>query len=221
MNQEKIGKFIAECRKEQHLTQAVLAEKLGITDRAVSKWETGKNMPDASVMLELCEILKINVNELLTGEHIIMDNYKEIAEQNLVEMNAQKEKADRKLLKAARVFMIFLVAMMGAFYALDAIYDFWEDGGSEAYSGTWVGIAYIIVKALLCVAPAVIVFAAAIYAVMLEHDAGYYECPNCKKRYVPTMKAVILASHTLTSRRMKCPYCGKTGYHKKVFTKDE
>ena len=81
MDQEKIGKFIAECRKENGYTQASLAEKLGITDRAISKWENGKSMPDASIMLELCELLKINVNELLTGEHIIMDNnYKEVAE---------------------------------------------------------------------------------------------------------------------------------------------
>lgn len=68
MNQTEIGKFIARCRKEKKLTQAQLAEKLNITDRAVSKWETGKSMPDSSIMLELCEILGITVNELLSGE---------------------------------------------------------------------------------------------------------------------------------------------------------
>ena len=67
----KIGKFISACRKEKGLTQAQLAEKFGITDRAVSKWETGKSVPDASIMLELCEQLGINVNELLSGETII------------------------------------------------------------------------------------------------------------------------------------------------------
>lgn len=96
MDQEKIGKFIAECRKENGYTQASLAEKLGITDRAISKWENGKNMPDASIMLELCELLKINVNELLTGEHIIMDNYKKAAEENLVEMKTKEEKTNKK-----------------------------------------------------------------------------------------------------------------------------
>ena len=65
MDQIKIGKFIASCRKEQGMTQAVLAEKLGISDRAVSKWETGKSLPDSGIMLELCELLKINVNENL------------------------------------------------------------------------------------------------------------------------------------------------------------
>ncbi len=108
MNQEKIGKFIAECRKENGFTQASLAEKLGITDRAISKWENGKSMPDASIMLELCELLKINVNELLTGEHIIMDNYKDIAEQNLVEMRKQGEKAYKVVLSVI-VFAIMLL----------------------------------------------------------------------------------------------------------------
>ena len=75
MNQEKIGKFIAECRKEKNLTQLQLAEKLNISNRAVSKWETGKSCPDVSIMMELCDILGINVNELLSGERIIMENY--------------------------------------------------------------------------------------------------------------------------------------------------
>ena len=67
MDQMKIGKFIASCRKEQGMTQAVLAEKLGISDRAISKWETGKSMPDSGIMLDLCELLKITVNELLSA----------------------------------------------------------------------------------------------------------------------------------------------------------
>ena len=67
MDQEKIGKFIAACRKEKGLTQAALAEQLGITDRAVSKWETGKSLPDSSIMIDLCELLSINVNDLLKG----------------------------------------------------------------------------------------------------------------------------------------------------------
>ena len=75
MNQAGIGKFIAKRRKEKKLTQAQLAEKLNITDRAVSKWETGKSMPDSYIMLALCEILGITVNELLSGEEIDMERY--------------------------------------------------------------------------------------------------------------------------------------------------
>ena len=129
MNQEKIGKFIAKCRKENGYTQASLAEKLGITDRAVSKWENGKNMPDASIMLELCELLKINVNELLTGEHIIMDNYKEAAEENLVEMKTQEEKANKKMILA-----VIGILLLFALFALLAGIDIGEDLGEFIYN---------------------------------------------------------------------------------------
>ncbi len=94
MNQIEIGKFIAKCRKEKKLTQAQLAERLNITDRAVSKWETGKSMPDSSVMLELCGLLEITVNELLSGEKIEMESYEQKAEENLI---ALKRKDENKL----------------------------------------------------------------------------------------------------------------------------
>ena len=81
MDQIKIGRFIAENRRLQGLTQAQLAERLNITDRAVSKWETGRSLPDAALMLALCEILKISVNELLNGEKVTMENNQEKNEQ--------------------------------------------------------------------------------------------------------------------------------------------
>ena len=99
MDQIKIGKFIAECRKKNNLTQMQLAEKLNITDRAISKWENGKGMPDSSIMLDLCNELKISVNELLSGEMIEMKNYDENAEKNLLDMVKQKEKNDKRLLR--------------------------------------------------------------------------------------------------------------------------
>ena len=86
MDQIKIGRFIAECRKRENLTQMQLAEKLNITDRAVSKWECGKAMPDSSIMLSLCEILKISVTDLLCGEVVTMENYNKELEKNLLEM---------------------------------------------------------------------------------------------------------------------------------------
>ncbi len=85
MNQEKIGKFIATCRKEQNLTQEQLAEKLGITYKAVSKWECGKGLPDASIMMELCKILKITVNDLLSGEKIDKEDYQKKLEENIID----------------------------------------------------------------------------------------------------------------------------------------
>lgn len=91
MNQSVIGKFIAECRKEKSMTQAQLAEQLGITDRAVSKWETGKCMPDASIMLELCEILEITVNELLSGEKLAVEFCEKRADENLIALKKREE----------------------------------------------------------------------------------------------------------------------------------
>lgn len=91
MNQEKIGKFIAECRKNQKLTQEQLAEKLNITYKAVSKWECGKGLPDASIMMDLCNILEINVNDLLSGEKVDKDSYIDRADENLIRIQKQKE----------------------------------------------------------------------------------------------------------------------------------
>lgn len=98
MDQIKIGKFIAQCRKEKKLTQAQLAEQLNITDRAVSKWETGKGMPDASIMIELCEILGICVNELFSGERVKMEDFNKKVDENLIELKMRNE----ALNKAAR-----------------------------------------------------------------------------------------------------------------------
>lgn len=109
MNQTEIGKFIAKCRKDKKLTQAQLAEKLNITDRAISKWETGKSMPDSSIMLELCEILGITVNELLSGEEINVENYEKKADENLI---ALKRKDENNITKNVIVSMIFSVTLL-------------------------------------------------------------------------------------------------------------
>lgn len=114
MNQIKIGKFIAECRKNSNLTQMQLAEKLNITDRAISKWENGKAMPDSSIILDLCKELKISVNELLSGEMIDMKNYNKIAEENLFKLNESNEKKKKIILKSAIVIglLIFIIIVI-------------------------------------------------------------------------------------------------------------
>lgn len=114
MNQIKIGKFIAECRKNSNLTQMQLAEKLNITDRAITKWENGKAMPDSSIMLDLCKELKISVNELLSGEMIDMKNYNKIAEENLFKLNESNEKKKKIILKSAIVIglLIFIIIVI-------------------------------------------------------------------------------------------------------------
>ena len=84
MNQEKIGKFIAKCRKEKNLTQSELAEKLGVTDKSIGNWENGRNMPDLSLFKPLCNELGISINDLLSGEKISKDKYQEKLEENIV-----------------------------------------------------------------------------------------------------------------------------------------
>ena len=202
MDQEKIGKFIAACRKDQGFTQAKLAERLGLTDRAVSKWENGKSMPDASIMLDLCELLKINVNELLSGERLDTASYKEKAEDNLLELHLQEEKVNKKMLGLEIVIGTISVISFCVMLIIAA--------GAEM--PIWARVILIITGSFVL---ALGIF----YSIKIEREAGYYECQECGARYVPSMKSVMLAPHIGRSRQMKCPYCGKRNYHKKTLTK--
>ena len=112
MDQIKIGRFIAECRKKNNLTQMQLAERLNITDRAVSKWETGRSLPDSAIMLDLCHELGISVNDLLNGEVVTMENYNEKSEKQLLELVKQKEESDKRLLHIEIVIGFLAIAIM-------------------------------------------------------------------------------------------------------------
>lgn len=200
----KTGKFIAENRKKQNLTQTELAEKLNITDRAVSKWERGKSLPDASVMLELCKVLNISVNELLTGENLEMKDYNEQAEKNLIEMKKQKEQADKRLLTAE-----IWLGLFAALFLLAVVVS--------------AGIATIPewAKVLIIIGGLVVFFIVCFYLLKIEQVAGFYECQHCHHRYVPTYKQVNLAMHMGRTRYMKCPKCGKKSWNKKVLSDKE
>lgn len=204
MDQVKIGRFIAECRKRENLTQMQLAEKLNITDRAVSKWERGKAMPDSSIMLDLCKILKITVNDLLSGEILSMENYNKELENNLLEMVKQKEKADRRLLSLEVVIGITSFAV---FFAMLMIASF-------ATMDDWVRILIISISAAAFLA---ICFT----LIRIEQVAGYYECKVCGHRYVPTFKAVSFSAHMGRTRYMKCPKCQKKSWQKKVISREK
>lgn len=204
MDQMKIGKFIASCRKEQGMTQAVLAEKLGISDRAISKWETGKSMPDSGIMLDLCELLKITVNELLSGERIMAEAYDKRAEENLLAMRREVEEKNRQMLRTE-----YWIAFPAVIYGLVMVFV-----ASFIEMPVWLRIV-LIVFAL------VMIFTVAFIAVGIEQKAGYYECQNCHHRYVPTYWQINLAMHMGRTRYMKCPKCGKRSWQKKVLTKEE
>ncbi len=202
MDQVKIGKFIAECRKRVNLTQMQLAEKLNITDRAVSKWERGRSLPDSSIMLELCDILKITVNELLSGEEIAMKNDNRENEQLLLEMAREIEKKNKTVWTCMWIIMIVsMVALLGGLFTVAFFVP----------EGPWQLVAII----AICIVFLIPCF----YALKLEVSVGAYKCKNCGYEIVPTYKEALWAMHKGTTRYLKCPNCNKRTWCKKVLKK--
>ena len=202
MDQIKIGKFIAECRKKNNLTQMQLAEKLNITDRAISKWENGKGMPDSSIMLDLCNELKISVNELLSGEMIEMDNYNEMAEKTLIEMAKKEELQNKRLMTSMWTLLITSVIFYLGIILLAV--NILEEGS--------------LLGTVICASTTIFVIAAFI-ALKFEVDAGYYECKKCHHKFIPTYGEAIMSMHMSTTRYLKCPKCHKRSWAKKVMSK--
>ncbi len=203
MDQIKIGKFIAQRRKAAGLTQLQLADRLGITDRAVSKWETGKSLPDSAIMLELCGILGITVNDLLSGEVVLMENYNKELESNLLEMIKQKEQAHRQLLRLEIVVGVLAVAILLGLTTIASLVQM-ED---------WLRIVLVVIGMIP-------LLAATPFMLRIEQTAGYYACGKCGHRYVPTYKSVFMAMHMGRTRYMRCPKCRKISWQKKVINKE-
>ena len=120
MNQEKIGKFIAKCRKDKKMTQLDLAEKLGVTDKSIGNWENGRNMPDLSLFKPLCDELGITINDLLSGEKISKDKYQEKFEENIVNTI---DYSTKRINKYSNVIGLLLV-IFGLFISMSAIMIF-------------------------------------------------------------------------------------------------
>ena len=202
MDQIKIGKFIQERRKEKRLTQSELAEKLDVTDRAVSKWENGNCIPDASNIQELCKILNITINDLFSGCVVDMRDNEKKLEEYLLEMIKIKEKRDKELL-ILEIFIGVIVSIIMFLCIMITSFVQMED---------WIRIVLIVFG--------IIPFAIGIsYAIRIEQIAGYYECSNCNYKYIPTYKSVLFSMHVNRTRKMKCPNCNKKSWHKKVISK--
>lgn len=202
MDQIKIGKFISNKRKEKNITQSELAELLGITDRAISKWENGICMPDASNILELCNILNITINDLFSGEVVDKKENEKKLEEHLLEMTRAKEQRDKELL-TIEIFIGIIVSVTMFTCIFIASFVQMEN---------WLKIVLIIIG--------VVPFAVGItYAIRIEQVAGYYECNTCHYKYVPKYKSVLFAKHINRTRKMICPKCGKKTWQKKILTK--
>ncbi len=202
MDQIKIGKFISSCRKEKNMTQAQLAEKLNITDRAISKWETGRGLPDSAIMLELCAELGITVNELLSGELIDMKNYDNKAEEMLLQLKKENEDKNKEMLQLEIVIGVAVTVFFLTIVLLSVYF-----------------VTNIPLKIVLIVISAVMFFAGVSVCLKIEQTAGYYECCECGHKYIPTFAKVYMAMHSGRTRYMKCPHCGKKSWQKKIISK--
>ena len=201
MDQILIGKFIAEERKRKGYTQKQLSEKLGISDKTVSKWERGNGFPEVSLLLPLCNELDITVNELLSGERVSEEDYRKKAEENMVNLVKEAQESKKKIILSAMVSILVIVAAIPLF-VLSGVIEM----------DTWLRIILIIIG-LVVVAMGIAI------ACVLDRDAGAYECPECNTRFVPEMKDYIMGPHTITKRKLVCPHCGAHKYCKKVLTK--
>lgn len=199
MNLIKIGQFIKECRKNKGLTQEQLATKLNVSFKTISRWECGSGLPDVSVMIPLCDILSISVNELLSGHLIDEKEYKLKAEHILIDLKKDYEKSQRYLLLseifiiALSIIILLASAILSAYLNIDLIYRIFILS---------FGIIVIVLSSIFCL--------------LLEQNAGYYKCEKCGHIYTPTFKQVIKSMHKGRTRYMTCPKCHQKSWQRKV-----
>lgn len=201
MDQIRIGKFIAESRKSRNLTQRQLADTLSISDKTISKWECGKGLPEVSLMLPLCAALDITVNDLLSGEKVSSTDYHKKAEGNMINLMKENEENRKRMALSIITGVITIIAVC----ALVVIASF-------------INLPAI-VRIILIVFSVVVAVAGVAVAVMLDIEAGYFECPYCKELFVPSMDEYVKGYHTFTKRRLTCPKCGKAGMCKHRVTR--
>ena len=188
MDEIMIGKFIACERKRKAYTQKQLSEKLGISDKTISKWERGNGFPEVSLLLPLCKELDITVNELLSGERVSEEDYRKKAEENMVNLMREAQESKKKIIMSAMVALLVLVAAVPLFVISGAI-----------EMDNWIRIVLIVIGTV------VVVFGIAI-ACVLDRDAGAYECPECNTRFVPELKDYFMRAHTITKRKLTFPH---------------
>ena len=202
MDQVKIGQFIAALRRERALSQRELAEALEVSDKTVSKWECGRGLPDASLMLPLCALLGITVNELLSGEHLDADAYPGRAEENMAALLRERTENKRKLLLEALVVALTLIPSVTLIML--------------------AGLVKLVVaqRVALLVLAVFQMFGGIFVAAWLEMTSGYFECAHCGEYFTPTKGAYLRGAHTIMRRRLRCPHCGKVGWcHRRLSRK--
>lgn len=197
------GKFIAEQRKSKNLTQVQLAEIIGVSEKTISKWECGKGFPDTSLILPLCNALDISANELLSGQVLKEEEYKNKAEQNLIQLKSENQKNMKYILCSEWIiglagFLLLLCACFVAEFVVNVL--------------AWKIVIFIV---------GILIMAVAVYFIMwIEAKVGYFECKHCNHKYVPKVTSVLFAMHFFRKKYLKCPNCGKRGWSKKTLNND-
>lgn len=201
MDQIKIGKFIAGERKRKGYTQKQLSERLGISDKTISKWERGNGFPEVSLLLPLCNELEITVNELLSGERVSKEEYQKKAEENMMNLVREAQESKKKIILSTMICGFTIIAAVPLFILSGSlIMDYW-------------------IRILLIIIGLIEIVGGISIACILDRDAGAYECPVCHNRFVPDMKSYVMGPHTITKRKLVCPHCQTKRYCKKVLTK--
>jgi len=199
MELKAIGELIKKQRKAKNLTQAELAQKLFVSEKAISKWECGWGLPDSSIMLALCNELGLSANELLSGKKIKDEEYKSKAEENLIALKAKDEDKTKFILK-----LEWVIGTLASIFFMSLVFI-----ASFITMPTWLRIVFIVLG--------FVVFIFGIhFCLLIEKDAGYYECPHCHNKYVPKYNQILWSMHIGRTRHMKCPKCDKKGWNKKV-----
>ena len=199
MDLEKIGKFITKKRQENNFTQESLAEKLGISNRSISKWERGICLPDANNMAKLCKLFDISYNELLSGEEISQQDYKKHSEKLLEEFSKIETLTNKKFFLYENVigYMSTIPFLILCFIA------------SYVEMPTWTRVVLIVLGLAL-------VIVGVSFYLKIETEAGKYECKHCGHHYVPKYSNVYFAIHLGRTRYMTCPKCHKKSWQKKI-----
>lgn len=202
MDQTKTGNFIKAMRKERGLTQKELAEKLNISEKTVSKWETGKGLPDIGLMLPIAREFGISVNELLSGERLNEKQYIEHAEDHFAIL--LEDKCSPKIKNtAASISLILTILSTFGLIVLCAGYADIE---------TWLRITLIVCAVLSMIANVALIL-------VLGISSEIFECPECGTKFTATPGAYIAGMHTMTKRKLKCPHCGKKSWCRSMWKK--
>ena len=203
MDTIKIGNFIKECRNKKQMTQQQLGEKLFVEAKTISKWETGKGIPDVSIMYSLCEVLDISLKELFLGEKI-NDEHKEKELEKIILETFEREKRINKRNIIGEIIVGIILILLGLISILTVSY------ASLSYP---LRLLFIVLT-ILCECVGIGGLA------ILDANTGYYECESCHERFVPAMKEYVFGLHTMKKRKLPCPKCGKKTWCSKKISKE-